>query len=216
MTELHAGPDPTLDEELADRVVAAGRRRRVRRWAVAVAVALAAGGAVAVVGQVMAGDGPGPAAAQRTGPAIDPAGGASGAAVDPAGSAISMRAEIYAAVLTHAAGARAPVFVRDHVCTTVANAPADCDSGPIPAAVQRQVNSLAGGHIHFVRNVRAPEGIHDPALVVLGDLVVTGSRATLGIETLCGPLCGQGQTFVLAQRHGRWQVTGTTGPSWIS
>jgi hypothetical protein len=220
MAELRSGADPALDEELdealADRVVAAGRRRQRQRWAVAAAVTLAIGAAVAIPGLVASGEHTGGTVAQRGGPAVDPAGGASGPAVDPAGPGVSVQAQIYAAALTNDGGPRARLLVRDHICTSVPRAPADCDSGPIPVAVQREVTALAGGHIHFVRNARAPEGNGEPALIVFGDLVVTGSRATLGMETLCGPLCGQGQTFVLAERQGQWRVTGMTGPSWIN
>lgn len=32
----------------------------------------------------------------------------------------------------------------------------------------------------------------------------------------CGYLCGTGTTYVIEQVGGTWQVTGTTGPAWIS
>jgi hypothetical protein len=109
------------------------------------------------------------------------------------------------------------VYVRDRVCESMITEPgSQCDDGPIPVDVQRQVGSLTGYPVHFVRLPRSPENVHAPALVIFGALAIVEDRATLGMEILCGPLCGQGRTLVLARTAAGWQVTGSTGPEWIS
>jgi hypothetical protein len=129
-------------------------------------------------------------------------------------------AQIYAAALVGGpSSSKSPVriYVRDHVCTAVPTNPGvQCDDRPISAEVQRSVRKLLGNKVEFVAHTQAPRRQGVSAVIVFGALTVTGAHATLGMEVLCGPLCGQGETLVLTRRDGRWRVTGTTGPEWIS
>jgi hypothetical protein len=132
----------------------------------------------------------------------------------------SERGAIYAAAI---GGGRTPepvraqIFVRDHTCGSVPlRRGVPCSDTPIPVDVQRMVRKLLGTRVQFSDHPPNPSGSGDPTVIVFGDLRVTGHRATLGMELLCGPLRGNGRTLVLTRRAGQWQVTGSTGPEWIS
>jgi hypothetical protein len=193
-------------EELADRVVSQVRRRRTRRRVVTVAAVAAV---VAVALLFHSGGGGAPAAS----------GGSDAVHTTRSAPSVSERAQIYVAALSrnlHPGVARVPIYVHIHVCRSVASAPAGCDDGGIPVDVQREVTAMLGDAVRFIPQAPNPQGVEDPAVITFGELAVAGDHATLGMQTLCGPLCGQGQTLVLAKAQGTWRVTGTTGPEWIS
>jgi hypothetical protein len=193
-------------EELADRVVSRVGRRRTRRRVVT-GVAVAAVVAVALL--FLSGGGGAPAAS----------GGSDVVPTTRSAPSVSERAQIYVAALSrnlHPGVARVPIYVHSHVSRSVATAPAGCDDGGIPVDVQREVTAMLGDAVRFIPQAPNPQGVEDPAVITFGELVVAGDHATLGTQTLCGPLCGQGQTLVLAKAQGTWRVTGTAGPEWIS
>jgi hypothetical protein len=205
----------TPEEVLADPVLAAGRRRRRRRSAWIVGGVLAAAIAVAVPllavpdGRVAADDA---AAAADTTTSRARAG---------ASTPVTDEALIYAAALsegTTASSGRSDVFVRDYVCTTVISKPgSQCADAPIPMSVRREVAQLLPFPVRFVGQVWGPRNGPEKSLTVLGTLTgAHGNRATLEIETLCGLLCGEGKTLVLARTGDGWRVTGQTGPEWVS
>jgi hypothetical protein len=207
------GPPEREAGLVADRVISALRRRRQRRSAVLGAGLLIAAVAVAVPLLSGAGGGDGTAAADGT----------RGPSTSPGTSMVLASAErgaIYAAAIGGGRtpeAVRAQIFVRDHICGSVPlNPGVPCSDSPIPADVQRVVHNLLGNRVRFSAHPPNPSGSGGPTVIVFGDLHVTGNRATLGIELFCGPLCGSGRTLVLTQRAGQWQVTGSTGPEWIS
>jgi hypothetical protein len=190
--------DPDVGGELAGRAMSAAHRRRLRRfaWLGSAGVVLACAATVTLLLDSGASDG--------TGGSDD----------------VSDRAEIYAAALVHGGygepGAGPSRVIRIAICETVDQQPAgeDCNDGQIPIEVQRQVCSLVD--VQFVEHIASPQRPGDSAIIVFGALSVQDDHAMLGMEYLCGPLCGQGQTLILAKTDGTWRVTGTTGPAWIS
>jgi hypothetical protein len=102
------------------------------------------------------------------------------------------------------------------VCVAVAGRLRDsCAGHPIPATVRAAVTERLGPEVRFVDTPPDPNQLGDPSVVTFGRLEVHGPAARLGMQVLCGPLCGQGTLLVLRLRNGHWQVTGTTGPRWI-
>lgn len=150
---------------------------------------------------------------------------ASGTTSDPApsGDGAGTQAALYVTALS---GGPTPhrlahrVYVRDRVCADVVSMPVSRCHGPsVPTAVQRRVRAMLGPAVVF-----RPD---PPSPTVTGIPVVTfgpfGPRTPVGrvpvhlqMQTVCGALCGQGQTLVLRHHDGRWQVSGTTGPEWVS
>ncbi len=201
--ELHCAPT------LADRVLVRVRQRQAGRLAWTVGAALLVAVAVALPLLWPSRDA-GPASAAGTRVPAATAGGAAGP-----GSPLPERAQIYAAALAGIAGPHRLVQVRDRVCADEVSGPASgCTS--IPAAVAREVDRLLPGKVRFVVHPRNPFRADDPAVVTFGPLDITGDWATLRRDLRCGSLCGQGETLILTRRDGRWQVTGTQGPDWVS
>ena len=202
--ELDPGP------RLADRVLSRVRRKQARRIGWAVGLALFAAVAVALPLAWPSRDA-GPTSAQATrGPLRHPN------PVAGTQSDVAERAEIYAAALAGLAGPHRPVQVRNEVCAESAGPDDGCGEGVIPAAIVREVERRLPGQVRFVAHPRSPYRSGDPAVVTFGQLEITGPRATLRRELLCGSLCGDGETLILRQLDGRWQVTGTQGPEWVS
>lgn len=200
--ELDAAPT------LADRVLARVRRRQARRlgWTVGAALLMAFAVALPIAWPSREA---GPATAEATrGPAPMPNGGTS------TQSPVVERAEIYAAVLSGLAGSHRVVQVQARVCADEPSGATRCTA--IPAAVVREVDRRLPGQVRFVEHPRSPFRSGDPAVVTFGRLDVTGARATLHRDLVCGSLCGQGETLILSRVDGRWQVTGTEGPDWVS
>jgi hypothetical protein len=194
---------------LADRVLARVRRRQARRIGWTVGAVLLVGVAVVL-----------PIAwpSRDAGPAIAQATRGSGPTSSGARPSVLVeRAEIYAAALAGLAGPGRRVQVRGRVCAGDATGPvAACTGEPIPAAVAHEVSRLVRGGVRFVEQPRRPYRPGDPPVVTFGPLDIAGPRASLRRELLCGPLCGQGETLVLRRIDGRWRVTGTQGPEWVS
>lgn len=190
--------------QIADDVMASARRRH-RRW-VATGAACVAMLALAIALPVAFGAGT-PAAVSGSGAARPPAGGPSD------------RAKIYAVVIAGRSTGPIrgrPVNVLDHVCAGVPDEPTtDCTGAPIPVSVQREVVAVLGRRVHFVADARWPTDRDQPRVVGFGELIVDGDRATVGAESMCGPLCGTGETLQLTKRAGTWAVTGSIG-HWIS
>ena len=133
------------------------------------------------------------------------------------------RADVYVAALS---GGPVPhrllrrVYVRDHLCADVVSVPVSRCHGPaVPPQVQARVRAVLGPAVTFGDDPPVPARTGIP-VVTFGPLRagVAGGRTTarLQMETVCGRVCGQGQTLVLRHYRGRWQVSGTTGPQWLS
>lgn len=190
---------------MTERVLAAARRRALRRRATHVVLALVAVVAVGVGIPVALG------AARHT---PDPTSAAGRA--DP-----DVRAQIYAAAL---AGGPDPqplqhrLYVHDRVCDSVPSQEltATCEGARVPAAVQADVRALVGPRVRFLAAPPPPDRVGDATVVSFGALHVRDDRATLAMQVLCGPMCAQGETLVLRRHDGQWQVSGTTGPAWIT
>jgi hypothetical protein len=58
----------------------------------------------------------------------------------------------------------------------------------------------------------APETI----VLRLGTIADHGAGVEVGGSFGCGGLCGSGSTYLLEERAGSWEVTGTTGSTWIA
>jgi hypothetical protein len=215
MTDWDAAGEPPVEELLADRVVAAGSRRRHRRSAWIVGGVLAVAVAVALPLLTARGHRPPVAAA-----APAPAGESASALIGGTGSHFSDQAAIYAAVLIHGSAPSVPraANVADHVCATVISKPGSrCADAPVPESVRRELAQILPFPVHFLPQRSVPGTGRVNPLIVFGTLTVTHrNRATLGVETLCGPMCGEGETLVLARTAAGWRVTGTTGIAWIS
>jgi hypothetical protein len=113
-----------------------------------------------------------------------------------AGATDRDRAAIYAAALADS-GSGDRVYIR----------------GSSSATEQAAVRRLLGPDVQFGTD---PVGSGRRSTDVLADLAINGDTATIRVELLCGPLCGHGKTLVLTRSDGRWHVTGTTGPVWVS
>lgn len=200
MADLHHS------ERIADRIVRAAHRQRAWRGVLLGAGAAAVAAAVAVPLLVGGSDRPGPPTS-----GVYPMAGAS-----PHGAvSTEVQAAIYAAALSDTAR---PVWVRNHVCNQVPTSPATshCRDAPIPRAVQHAVVDLLGRAVHFAANPPIPRTPRAGSIVGFGRLQLHGDSARLGMETVCGGLCGQGETLTLRLRDGRWQVSGSVGPRWVS
>ncbi len=202
--------DLAVHDEIADDVVRSVKRRRRRRALLGAAVVGVVGAAVATAVVVGSGGNEEPAAADGT----TAAGGS-----HVYGASTATRAAIYTAAL---AGGPDPqplhgrVYVRNRVCIAVAGRLRNsCDGHRISSAVQAAVTDRLGPQVQFVDSPPDPDQLGDPSVVTFGRLEVHGTGAQLGMQVLCGPLCGQGTLLVLRFRDGHWQVTGTTGPRWI-
>lgn len=202
MAELHHS------ERIADRIVRAAHRQRIRRGVLLAAGAAVAAAAVAV--PLLGGP------ADRSGPAQPASGAYPMAGASPGGSVPSgVQAAIYAAALSDAVP---PVWVRSSICNEVPTSPATprCRDAVIPRAVQHAVVGLLGRAVRFAADPPVPRTPRAGSVVGFGRLQVSGDSARLGMETVCGGLCGQGETLTLRLRDGRWQVSGSVGPRWVS
>lgn len=192
---------------LADGALEAARRRRQRRRGLTGAGALAVAAAV-LVPLLTVDAGPRVIAGQPRADSVD---------ASPPPTRGPDIADIYLDVL---GGPRVSssheVRVLDRECADVPSRPTvDCQGPPIPARVQARVVAEVGSHLRFVASVEWPTDIGQPAIVGFGPLHVSGTSATLGVESVCGPLCGSGDRRTFAVRDGRWVQVGSE-PTWIS
>jgi hypothetical protein len=150
------------------------------------------------------------------------ASGSTGEAAPPGGGAAT-QVGLYVAALS---GGPAPhrlahrIYVRDRVCADVVSMPVSRCHGPsVPATVQRRVRAVLGPAVVFRADPPSPAVTGVP-VVTFGPLQprspVGRVPVHLQMQTVCGARCGQGQTLVLRRHDGRWQVSGTTGPEWVS
>ncbi|HWL89734.1 MAG TPA: hypothetical protein VNP90_00065 [Actinomycetota bacterium] len=79
-----------------------------------------------------------------------------------------------------------------------------------------------GAPISFVED---PTPLYDddwmtgaPQILVLrlGTIAESGNAVEVGGSYGCGGLCGGGTTYVLEERTGGWEITGTKGMTWIA
>ncbi len=59
-------------------------------------------------------------------------------------------------------------------------------------------------------------GAPDTIVLRLGTIAESGEGVEVGGSFGCGGLCGSGTTYVLEEKDGAWEVTGTTGTTWIA
>lgn len=125
------------------------------------------------------------------------------------------RAEVYLTLLGNTSGR---VFIVDHSCGDVGKGPSfDCSGPAIPAGVQARIRGALGPAVRF--GSMPPSGMQPDLrsmIVAFGPLTIAGDRARLGMAVHCGPLCGNGATYLLARSDGVWRITGQTGRQWIS
>jgi len=192
-----------VDGRLVDRIVATARRRHVRR------AGLIGGVAALLVAVVV-----GVALTAVLVPDRRPA-------MDAVGRDFATQAQIYAAALRAGLHSSQPVWVHSSACVSRASRLAAGPSRPcadrlIPAPVRAQVRAALGGDVRFAAHPPVPNRVGDPPVVQLGPLVLTGAQARLGIAMRCGLRCTEGETLVLRRQDGRWHVTGSVGPRWVS
>jgi hypothetical protein len=202
--EFAAGP------ALADRIVATARRQRACRAASVTAVATLLTGASVTTGLLVAMRGR-PAAVSTT----------LARPVRTAQADQSAQASIYAAALSgdrRSPRLAQPIWVSSRICFSVPTvpSPAKCADQVIPASVRHSVIALLGPKLHFAADPPTPRRADDPVVIQFGRLQVRTNNARLGVEMLCGPGCGEGQTLVLRSHGDRWHVAGSVGPRWVS
>jgi hypothetical protein len=59
-------------------------------------------------------------------------------------------------------------------------------------------------------------GAPETLVLRLGTIVESGDGVEVGGSYGCGGLCGGGTTYVLEEKPSGWEVTGTTGTTWIA
>jgi hypothetical protein len=130
---------------------------------------------------------------------------------------LSDAAAVFVAVLGGgSANGSVRTYVYDHtVCSQALRQP-PCAPVPIPGGVQHEVGTVLGPEVIFTAQPPTRLSPGGPVVVTLGAPRIDGDRATVTVETNCGPLCGEGQIVVLARRGSGWVRTGTTGAHWIS
>ena len=136
----------------------------------------------------------------------------------------SLESEILVAVLrdqVKGATTAKPVLVLDHTCTNVMEAGAGpCHPQAIPAAVRTDIIAALNNRVRFI--AQSPTTVNGRPVVTLGRIHDRVARAgqpasvEVPLQMVCGPLCGQGQTFVVTRTANGWKVTGTTGKMWIA
>ncbi|MGH8861436.1 MAG: hypothetical protein ACRDVG_09425 [Jatrophihabitantaceae bacterium] len=188
-----------------------------RRWIGLLAVALAAAGCTT------SGAGSG-TATRATTTGAPPSRPTPTTTAPPTGS-VSDEARIYAAAIGGpgevASQLRRVVYLSGQFCTGMIDIGkrGPCASGPIPDGIRSDLMRLVGPNLHITDRLPQPGRATVTAHIVvvrLGTAQIHGSRARVAVDMHCGLLCGQGETLLLAQRAGRWVVTGQTGYSWIS
>ncbi|PZS33672.1 MAG: hypothetical protein DLM58_07325 [Pseudonocardiales bacterium] len=218
--DLLAQDAPAGLPNLADEVIGIARQTRMRRWAVSgacVAVAVVA----AIPLAIALNRSPRPTHGTTTGAGI-----ATTRAADPAPSE---QAQAYAAGVEYLTKQLVQgkhwrvLYVLEHTCENTLSPTATCRPKPIPADLQRDITAALRQYapVQFVSDHAKIRGkdlqvINDGVAVTLGRIELHGDTARLPLAVQCGGLCGMGQTLLLAQQHGAWTVTGSSGSMWIS
>ena len=108
------------------------------------------------------------------------------------------------------------MYIRDHtVCSQLLRQP-PCPPVLIPHDVRDQIVDVLGPQVVFTPSPPTRLSPGRAIAVTLGAPKIDGDRASVSVETNCGPLCGLGETVVLTRTSDGWKRTGTTGSSWIS
>lgn len=160
------------------------------------------------------------------GACADPAAPRGGGAPDPD----ITRLDVYETMVRHLAGqehfAWTEVVIVRGICAN-AGEPAEhnrCDTeftADDETALLSRLTNLAP----TVRFVNDPtrlfdkdwfEGEPDQIVLWLGPIVDRGDELHVGGSFGCGGLCGSGSTWVLREETDGWQVTGSTGGTWIA
>lgn len=206
-------PVADVAPSLADRIVARARRHAAQRAALAAALAFLMAAVLLTLAFLVV--------LHREPTDVYPRGRPPLAQAQPNANT---QAQIYAAALSGAARPRRlprPMWVDSRVCAAVpltlpTRSRTTCADGVIPATVRREVVAVLGARLRFALQPPVPRGPGDPPVVQFGRMVVRGDRARLGVETRCGPVCGEGETLLLGRQDGRWQVLRSVGPRWVS
>ena len=61
-----------------------------------------------------------------------------------------------------------------------------------------------------------PDAAEVGAILTIAAPKIDGDRATITTGLWCGGTCGTGGTHTLKRTSGTWNVTGATGPQWVS
>lgn len=180
-------------------------------------LAVLALGSVSVLAACSSGGGSGPGRPHTSGPSAPTTGGST--STNP--PAVSDAAAVFVAVLggSHPkpSGAGPRTYIRDHTVCSQMLRQRPCPAVRIPDAVRDEIVAALGPRVIFTPS--PPTRKLSPGTriaVTLGAPKIDGDRAYVSVETNCGPLCGLGETVVLARHGDVWMRTGSTGPSWIS
>ena len=105
-----------------------------------------------------------------------------------------------------------------------AEGPKGCDDA-LSVAEQNDLAQRLGDLGRPVTFVEDPTPLYDdewmsspPETIVLrlGTITESGDGVEVGGSYGCGGLCGGGTTYLLEEKTGGWEVTGTTGTAWIA
>jgi hypothetical protein len=105
-----------------------------------------------------------------------------------------------------------------------ADGPKGCKDA-INAAEQTELAQRLGDLGAPITFVDDPTPLYDekwmtgpPEILVLrlGTITEHGAGVEVGGSYGCGGLCGGGTTYLLEEKTGTWEVTGTTGTAWIA
>lgn len=156
----------------------------------------------------------------------------------PVGPDETAYAEIYAAAIRqlytvdHTFGDAPPnwptIYVVSRTDDSVGGGEALTEGAELPAETQEAISAalsdLPAEIVWIASREEAPisdedgtVGGGDAIIVTLGNVAVTDEDTVeVPASLYCGMLCATGMTYVIEQVDGTWQVTGTTGPVWIS
>jgi hypothetical protein len=220
MLETLAGQAPPVRPGWAEHVFHIARRARRRRKVASLA---AAAGAALGIGAV--------SLAVLASPATHPA----RMALTPSARAADPFAGPYAASITalarHMRGGQAGrwpvIYILDHTCVNVVGnpvAPAGaCRPRPLGGKLRRDLAQALQPYapVAFVADpfsviMRDLTVIHGGVLIILGPVRLDGAHAQVPVSIHHAGDGGQGLTYRLADRNGRWTIIGTTGTMWIS
>jgi hypothetical protein len=221
--ELLLRDAPPFPEGIADAVVQRVRRRRRLRHVAALSIAATL--AISVTAVVLAARGaPGQKAqlAQSPSPSTT-------ASTHPAVSEATLIEATAVRELADTVGQGrrwSVLFVMDHRRTGITGDPEAAREGAaITAAEQDALQAALADYapLEFVSNRSSAYTVgtlavrDGGALVTLGDVhLVSAELAELSLSVQVNGLNGRGLTYELARRAAGWQVTGTSGPMWIS